>query len=88
MATPNYEKEIIRAIRGIPKESLPKVVEIVHLLKAGIISEKHPTHEVSKKELRMRTMAFEEFAGSFSKVNKKVVKFIALSDEIRYAEFM
>ena len=54
MATPNYEKEIIRAIRGIPKESLPKVVEIVNLLKAGIISEKHPTHEVSKKELRMR----------------------------------
>jgi len=27
MGTPNYEKEIIKAIRGIPKEGLSKVVE-------------------------------------------------------------
>jgi hypothetical protein len=47
MGTPNYEKEIIRAIRDIPKESLPKVVEVVHLLKAGIISEKESAAKVS-----------------------------------------
>ncbi len=88
MGTPNYEKEIIRAIRDIPKESLPKVVEVVHLLKAGIISEKESAAKVSKKQLTMRMRAFEEFAGSFSKVNKKVVKFVALSPEIEYAEFM
>ena len=51
MGTPNYEKEIIKAIRGIPKESLPKVVEVVHLFKAGIISEKELAHEVSRNEL-------------------------------------
>lgn len=88
MGIPNYEKEIIRAIRDIPKESLPKVVEVVHLLKAGIISQKQPVAKVSKKQLTVRMRAFEEFAGSFSKVNKKVVKYVALSPEIEYAEFM
>ena len=88
MGTPNYEKEIIKAIRGIPKESLPAVMEVVHLFKAGIVSEKELSPEVSRNELTMRTRAFEEFAGSFSKVNKKVVKFIALSPEIQYAEYM
>ena len=88
MGTLNYEKEIIKAIRGIPKESLPKVVEVVHLLKAGIISEKESAPKVSKKELKMRMRAFEEFAGSFSTINKKAVKSVALSPEIQYAEFM
>ena len=88
MGIPNYEKEIIKAIRGIPKESLPKVAEVVHLLKAGIIAEKEPAHRVSKKELKTRMRAFEEFAGSFNKVNKKVAKHIALSPEIEYAEFV
>lgn len=63
-------------------------MEVVHLFKAGIISEKELATEVSRNELTMRTRAFEEFAGSFSKVNKKVVKFIALSPEIQYAEYM
>ena len=73
---------------GIPKESLTKVVEVVHLLKARIISEKESVPKVSKKELKMRMRSFEEFAGSFSTINKKVVRFVALSPETQYAEFM
>jgi len=45
----NYKKRIIDELRDLPDEEMPKLLDIIHYLKEGILSDK------KKKEMKERS---------------------------------
>jgi len=57
----NYKKRIIDELRDLPDEDMPKLLDIIHYLKEGILSDrkKKETKESSESLLNLEDIAVE-----------------------------
>ncbi|MBM4136924.1 MAG: hypothetical protein FJ241_08865 [Nitrospira sp.] len=59
-ATATFEKKIVEELKELPEEDYPKILEFVHYLKKGILSEKKKRKGGKKK--RDPLLLVDEFA--------------------------